>query len=245
LMEKVVYRRVDELTAVTPKLTQYAIKLGARHYRATFLPTGSDAEMFFPQKKDPHLLKKYGLGRADQVILFAGTFYNFSGLDQLLRYFAKVRRRHPRLKFLLIGRGEQEKLLRQIVEKHHLDQSVILTGFINYQDLPRYINLADICINPFQRNKITDIIFPSKIYQYRACGKPVIATPLKGTLEIFPDNAGKNGVYYFSLRRPADFFRLSEKIPRRSLKDTNPTLQEIAVYLEKQIARLVKEVRAS
>lgn len=245
LMEKIVYRRVDELTAVTPKLTQYAIRLGAKHYSATFLPTGSDADLFFPQKKDQNLLKKYGLRRGDQIILFAGTFYSFSGLDQLLRYFSKVKRRYPRLKFLLVGRGEQEKLLRQLIEKHQLESCVILTGFVDYRELPRYINLADICINPFQRNKITDIIFPSKIYQYRACGKPVIATPLRGTLEIFPDNKGKNGVYYFSLRHPQEFFSLLEKIPRRTLKDTNPSLQQIAEQLQKQLAQLAEEARAS
>ena len=40
--------------------------------------------------------------------------------------------------------------------------------------------------NPFEINKITDRIIPIKIFEYLACGKPVLSTLLKGTMDLLP-----------------------------------------------------------
>jgi len=47
--------------------------------------------------------------------------------------------------------------------------------------------LADICINPFQINYLTNRILPTKIIEYFACGKSVLSTPLDGTIELLPN----------------------------------------------------------
>ena len=53
------------------------------------------------------------------------------------------------------------------------------------------MHLADVCINPFYINFVTDSILPTKILEYLACDKPVISTPLRGTVELLPnDNFG-------------------------------------------------------
>ena len=64
-----------------------------------------------------------------------------------------------------------------------------MTGFLPQQILPEYLSLADICIQPFDTNYITNRILPSKILEYFACGKAVLSTPLKGTVEILPDES--------------------------------------------------------
>ena len=38
-------------------------------------------------------------------------------------------------------------------------------------------------------NNITDRILPTKILEYMACKKPVLSTPLKGTIELLPDES--------------------------------------------------------
>ena len=126
-------------------------------------------------------------------------------------------------------------MLRKMIEENGLGGIVFLTGFIDYAELPKYINLADVCINPFATNKITDIIFPSKLYQYMACEKPVIATRLPGLIDIFPDNGGKNNIFYFDLNKPAEFFQLLRKAGKNRVKDVNPSLQEIAAMLFERI----------
>ena len=53
--------------------------------------------------------------------------------------------------------------------------------------IPFYLSLANICIQPFQTNYLTNCILPSKILEYFACKKPVLSTPLKGTKEYLPN----------------------------------------------------------
>jgi glycosyltransferase involved in cell wall biosynthesis len=225
------------MTAITPKLTDYAIRLGANSKTTTYLPTASDLDKFYPTKKSNELIKKYNLKISQTVILFAGTLYNFSGLDHLLNYLAENQKKYCHLIFLIVGHGEQDSLLQKIVKNNKL-KNVILTGFIDYNDLPKYINIADICINPFEINKITNIIFPSKIYQYLACEKPVIATRLPGLIDLFPDNQGENNIFYFDIKKPAQFFDLADKINQKSIKDLNPSLQDIAKTIEDKLLNL-------
>lgn len=239
LMEKVVYKRVDELSAITPKLTAYAQNMGANKTHSYYLPSGSDNDLFRPAPKDTGLVKKYDLRKNDIIILFAGTLYNFSGLDLVLNYYAKHQQDYPLLKFIIIGHGEQSKKLSEIIKKNKLSDRVVMTGFINYPLLPKYINLADICINPFEINQITNLIFPGKIYQYLDCGKPVIATKLSGLTDIFPNNGGKNGLYYYNQKNIGDFFKLISIIDRKKVVSHELSLQEIAKKIEDRLEVLI------
>lgn len=227
-LEKYVYKRVDRLTAITPRLTRYAIKMGANPKTTSYLPSGSDSDLFYPSRKNERLMKTLGIKKTDKVLVFAGTLYNFSGLDKILNFFAENIKNFPNLKFLIIGHGEQEKCLREIIKKNDISNRVVMTGFIEYQNLCKYLNLADICINPFEINKITDIIFPGKIYQYLACEKPVIATKLSGITDIFPDEAGARGIYYYDYKKPSEFFDLVRSITDKKIVNKEPSLQKIA-----------------
>ncbi len=238
-LERYVYPRVNQLTAITPRLTKYAIKMGAKPETTSYLPSASDDDLFFPKKKDAKLMSELGLKTTDKVVCFAGTLYNFSGLDKVLEYFGKNLKKFPRVKFLVIGHGEQEERLKEIIAKYDMEKKVIMTGFVQYEKLNDYLNLSDICINPFEINKTTDIIFPGKIYQYLACEKPVIATKLPGVVDIFKDNGGKNNIYYYNYKRVKEFFDLIKKIKIKKIKNLEPSLQDIAKAILNDLQKLV------
>ncbi len=236
LIERFVYPRVDQLTAITPRLRDYAVNMGANSQTSSYLPSGADTDLFFFQEKDLGLLNKYNISPEDQILLFAGTIYNFSGLDRIIANLPKALKKNPKVKLLIVGAGEQEPELKLLVQDQGLERAVIFTGFISYPDLPRYVNLADICINPFEINKITNIIFPGKIYQYLACEKPVIATKLQGMLDVFPIDDPNSGIHYYDTVE--EFFALVESIGRCRVKDPNPSLQEITTAMEEELKKL-------
>jgi glycosyltransferase involved in cell wall biosynthesis len=236
LIERLIYPRVDQLSAITPRLRDYAVAMGANPQTSSYLPSGADTDLFFYQEKDPGLMNKYNISPADQVLLFAGTIYHFSGLDRVIANLPNALKKNPKLKLLIVGAGEQESQLKSLVQELGLERAVIFTGFISYPELPRYVNLADICINPFEINKITNIIFPGKIYQYLACEKPVIATKLQGMLDVFPIDDPNSGIHYFDTVE--EFFVLVDSIGRCRVKDPNPSLQEITAALEEELKKL-------
>jgi len=236
LIERFVYPRVDQLTAITPRLRDYAVSMGAKSQTSSYLPSGADTDLFFYQEKDSSLMNKYNISPEDQVLLFAGTIYNFSGLDKIISSLPRALKKNPNLKLLIVGAGEQEPQLKSLVQELRLERSVIFTGFINYPDLPRHVNLADICINPFEINKITNIIFPGKIYQYLACEKPVIATKLQGMLDVFPIDDQNSGIHYYDT--VDEFFVLVDSIGRCRVQDPNPSLQKITAAMEEELKKL-------
>jgi glycosyltransferase involved in cell wall biosynthesis len=56
--------------------------------------------------------------------------------------------------------------------------NVHLLGPRSYAELPDVLRAADVGLIPYARNKLTDSIFPMKVYEYLAAGLPVIATQL-------------------------------------------------------------------
>ena len=61
----------------------------------------------------------------------------------------------------------------------------IFPGQIPYKDMPGWIGTMDICIAPFLRS--AGLRSPVKIFDYMACGRPVVASKIKGTTDLFVD----------------------------------------------------------
>jgi glycosyltransferase involved in cell wall biosynthesis len=197
MMERYIYNRVDAVLTVTVHLKNHVLSYGVPESRVTVLPSGVDATMFSAGPRNHALLRNWGIGPDDPVILFMGTIYKFSGLDRVIRDFPRLLGRHPRTKLLIVGCGESEELLKKLTLESGIAGNVVFGGLQPYSALPDIIRSSDICINPFELNSITRDILPTKLFQYLACGKPVVATSLPGSL---PFLAGEeHGMIYCSL----------------------------------------------
>ena len=124
------------------------------------------------------------------MIVYMGSFFYFSGLVDALEEFAKVSRTSPNLKFLIVGGGEQDGELRQRVSTLGLSEKVIFTGFVSYEDLPRYLKMADVAVNTLEPTLVANVAFPNKVLQYMAAGLPVVSTKLDGLAQTFWERAG-------------------------------------------------------
>ena len=88
---------------------------------------------------------------------------------------------------MIVGGGPSFNKLKKLIQEKKLETEIIMTGFVLQHTIPKYIALADICINSFDVNFLTNRILPTKILEYFSCGKPVLSTPLSGTKEVLPD----------------------------------------------------------
>lgn len=64
--------------------------------------------------------------------------------------------------------------------------NVFLLGPRPYDDVPAYLNHADVVIVPHLVNSFTDTLDPIKAYECLAAGRPTVATPVAGFRELGP-----------------------------------------------------------
>ena len=189
-VEKLIYNQVDFLSANNPAMADYCVSLGVRTKPTKVHFPPLDLSHFRNQGRDQDLRRSLGFNDEDRVLVYMGSFFYFSGLVDALDAFAEVSKSSPNLKLLLIGGGEQDSELRQKVEALGLAAIVVFTGFVSYNELPRYLKIADIAVNTLELTLVANVAFPNKVLQYMAAGLPVVSTRLNGLEQTFGDRAG-------------------------------------------------------
>lgn len=192
-LEKQVYKNSDYLLALTPRLAAYC---GRKDYLPLF-PAVND-KIFYPfpagDVRLTKLRKKHSIKSDDVLILYLGTFYDFGGLENFISSLKRIKQKIPNARLLFVGGGFVEPQLKELAVKEGVADDVIFTGFVPYDSVRDYINLADVCVNPFKECEATRHIIPTKLFQYMACRKTVISRRLPGILEIIPQKGA--GVVY-------------------------------------------------
>ena len=190
LAEKYVYKRSTFISANNESLRDHCVKYGAKDENISVDYPGLDLEHFKPETTDLNLKTSLGFGTDDKVILFMGTLYRFAGLSKFLELIEETLKLDRQLKVLIIGDGEALLSIKETVVRLDLQNHVAMPGFVKYDELSKYLNLADIAINTFEPSAVTDSALPWKVVQYLACGLPTISTPLRGLTAYTGDNSG-------------------------------------------------------
>lgn len=189
-VEKRIYKNTDLLSANNPAMAKYCVELSKRTGQTVVHFPPLDLSHFQKYSGDLALRSALGIAEGDQVIVYMGSFFYFSGLVDALDEFAKASRTSTNLKFLLVGGGEQDSELRQRVSALGLSEKVIFTGFVSYEDLPRYLKMADVAVNTLEPTLVANVAFPNKVLQYMAAGLPVVSTKLDGLYSVFENQTG-------------------------------------------------------
>ncbi len=156
--------------------------------RVALLPNCVDLSAFAPALRDPQLAARYGL-EASRVIMTVGRLderERYKGFDEVLEVMPDLVRRHPDLKYLIVGTGSDLARLRAKAEDLGLAESVIFTGRIAEEEKAAHYNLADAYVMP-GRGEGFGIVY----LEAAACGVPVIGSILDGSRDALLD--GKLG----------------------------------------------------
>ncbi|CAG9180231.1 D-inositol-3-phosphate glycosyltransferase [Cupriavidus pinatubonensis] len=203
--ERMIYTQADHISVTNEKMRDYVREVASECAmdKIRVVNHGVDTAIFKLRPRDSELAQALRIAPTDRTVLFLGTTYAFSGLDVLIENFDQLVECIPNLKLLVIGGGELDGWLKNAVADRKLEDRVCLTGMVPYADVPRYLSLADIAINPFQINDITRNIIPIKILQYLASGLPVLSSPLHDLQQKFPE--GECGITYADIADPEDY----------------------------------------
>ncbi|MEM3433080.1 MAG: glycosyltransferase family 4 protein [Candidatus Methanomethyliaceae archaeon] len=160
----------------------------ARRYRVdesklVVIPNGANIDLFRPLDKR-ECRRKLRLEEDAFYVGFVGSFAPWQGLETLIEAAKQVKEQgYSQIKYILVGDGEQEPILRQKVQKYNLEQVIQFTGRVAYEQVVNYINAFDVCYLCIKEMFHS----PLKLYEYLACGRPAIASRVDGVREVIEE----------------------------------------------------------
>ena len=175
--ESYVYRNVDWVSANNPAMLEYCQSVGADPRKSSVDWPPIDLRRFTKAKPDSEVKSQLGIPNNQRIVLYMGSFFYFSGLPEVIKEFAKSAVDEH---LVLIGGGEQDEELRELVENLGVKDKVTFTGFVDFEDLPSYLKMADAAVNPMQPSLVANAAIPNKVIQYLASGLKVVSTRLRG-----------------------------------------------------------------
>ena len=140
------------------------------------------------------------------VIMYHGSLVERNGVDLAVKALVRVRQTVPLAELRIYGK--QTPFLEQVLAEAAnlgLQDAVRYLGPKRLENLAGEIEDCDVGIIPNQRNAFTDINTPTRIFEYLALGKPVVAPSTPGIKDYF----GPGSLLFFDA---GDADGLAEKI---------------------------------
>ncbi len=217
--ERIAFKSADVIVVVSDVVKKDILPLGADESKILVNPNAADPEVFSPEVNGSAIRRQFGLDDATKTVVgFIGTFTRWHGVEILMDAIKMICASHRNIHFLLIGDGNLKSRLELEVEEKKLGEFVKFTGLIPHSEAPEYLAACDILVSPHLGFEDGTRFFgsPTKLFEYMAMGKAIIASDLEQIGSIIRD--GVNGL----LIKPGDTSQLAEKIV--SLAD-NPGLR--------------------
>lgn len=147
------------------------------------LPCVVDANKFTIAPKPIDLIKKYNLGNSKVLLtvarLWSGDIYK--GVDVTIRALPTILKTHPNVKYLVVGRGDDQPRLKKLTQQLGIEDKVIFAGFIPTPELVNHYQVCDAYIMPSQEG------FGIVYLEAMSCGKPVLSGDDDGSADPLQD----------------------------------------------------------
>ncbi len=127
------------------------------------------------------------------IIMFHGFIAERNGLDIAIKAIARIRKKIPNVILNVFGDGYFLKQSRKLADELSLNGHVRFHGMVSHENIAAAIERTNVGLIPNKMNAFTNINFPTRIFEYLAMGKPVIAPPTQGIKDYFDEQS----LHYF------------------------------------------------
>lgn len=159
---------VDQVFIHSPALIE---KRGSFNPNTKFIPNGVDYRMYSTPAPEPEDLAAIPHPRVGYV----GYLKRMLDLPLLLELSA----RHSHWSFVLVGPPRPHPDVFHSIQQLSRRPNVHFLGPKPVERLPNYPQHFDVCIMPYKLDDYTKYIYPLKMHEYLASGRPVVSTPIR------------------------------------------------------------------
>jgi len=148
-------------------------------------PNGVDVECFRPGIGGADARRELQIEVDEVVAGFVGTFGPWHGVEKLAEAIKTIPA-NLRVRFLLVGSGS---LHAEVEKRLEGDKRVIFTGAVAHDRVPKLLDACDILVAPHVPLADGSEFFgsPTKIFEYMAMGKGIVASRLGQIGEVLID----------------------------------------------------------
>ena len=143
------------------------------------------------------------------VVMYHGSLVERNGLALAVDAFTTVRRSIPSAELHVYGsRNDFLERVMETVKARGLEDSVHYMGQKPLEQIVKASEACDVGVIPNQRSIFTELNTPTRIFEYLALGKPVIAPRAPGITDYFDEDS----LVFFELGSAEDLARRIEYV---------------------------------
>jgi glycosyltransferase involved in cell wall biosynthesis len=171
-----VFESAQAVIFVSNALLEKARSFGYSAKNAAVIPNGYDPQIFRSLDKD-QVRRQLGIyTEGYKYVGFVGDLIEIKRADKLVEIFELIRKRVPKVKFIVVGDGHLRGKMEEQAKQKGLD--ILFTGMLEQSEVAKYMNAMDVMILPSRTEG-----FGAVVIEAQACGTCVIGSSNGGIPE--------------------------------------------------------------
>lgn len=186
-LRRKIFTRAHTIHAISKFLATWAKDMGA-HIDPIIIPNGVDIKLFAipcDNEKRDATRRTFGFDSQNIVLVTASRLSHKNAIDDVIRALAILPEAYT---LLILGSGEDEGVLKTLVDTLKLQSRVVFKGNVSHAELPTLLQSADVFIRPSRSEGLGNAFLEAM-----AAGLPVIGTPVGGIPDFLLD--GETGIF--------------------------------------------------
>ncbi len=181
VLYKLILPRADHIFVQSERMKEDVAREGIDPVKMTAVPMGIKAEQ---------------VGRSEDarapnseapILLHLGTIMRLRQSEMMVRVLDQVRKNYPKATLIYVGEGQapsDRKAILDEAEKLGLNEAVAITGFLPMEQAWGFVKNADVCLSPIAPLPVFLAASPTKLVEYMAMARCVIANALPDQCEV-------------------------------------------------------------
>ena len=170
-LENFLYARAAHILVNSPAYKEYMLGKGIPENKITYIPYGTDVDMFNPDVNGSSIREKLGL-EDKFIVLYAGALGQANDIDTILRAAEKLNH-ESKICFVLFGDGKERARLESESRRMNLT-NVIFAGVCPKKEMPLVIASSDVCLAILQDAPMFRTTYPNKVFDYMAAARGTV-----------------------------------------------------------------------
>lgn len=178
VLYKWVLPKADHIFVQSEAMRDWLANKGFNPNSITAVPMGVDMERFqrnlITPNNDPRLNGK-------RVIIHVGQASKARFADFMLDLVVALKATEPNILLVLAGDApspEEKQWLREEINQRNIEDHVLLTGWLNQEQVMPYMIRAEVGLSPYPRSEIEDVASPTKLVEYLSLGIPSVGNDI-------------------------------------------------------------------